>query len=144
MVWSFDWNLICFVAFFIPQEKFKREFYKRFTFFHKFGFGKRFNHPGGTATGATTLTDYHDKTVSMCNTRASISHHSSHLIKKSCCVRNENLFKSNGNGVIFKNSYANDDDDYNYTITSNPFIESNNRCYNSEIESEDFEFTKII
>jgi hypothetical protein len=126
------------------QEKFKREFYKRFTFFHKFGFGKRFDRPAtGMATGATSLTDYHDKTVSMYNTRASISHHSSHIVKKSCCVRNENLFRAS-NGVVLKNSYVMDDDnDDNYTITSNPFIE-NNRSYNSEMESEDFEFTKII
>lgn len=46
--------------------------------------------------------------------------------------------------MMFKNSYVTEDDDYNYTITSNPFVESNNRCYNSEIETEDFEFTKII
>lgn len=95
------------------------------------------------ATGATTLTcDYHDKTVSLYNTRTSISPHSSHIVKKSCCVRNENLFRG-GNGVVFKNSYVTDDDDDNYTITSNPFVE-NNRSYNSEIEQEDFEFTKII
>lgn len=94
------------------------------------------------ATGATTLTDYHDKTVSMYNTRASISHHSSHIVKKSCCARNENLFRG-GNGMVFKNSYATDEDDENYTITSNPFAESN-RCFNSEVETEDFEFTKII
>lgn len=43
---------------------------------------------------------------------------------------------------MFKNSYATDDDD-DVTITSNPFIE-NNRGYNSEIETDDFEFTKII
>lgn len=92
------------------------------------------------ATGASTLTDYHEKTVSTYNTRASISNHPSHIIKKSCCVRNENLFRG-GNGMVFKNSYVTDDDDENYTITSNPFIE-NNRSYNSE--SEDFEFTKII
>lgn len=93
-------------------------------------------------TGATTLTDYQEKTMSMYNTRASISHHTSHNVKKPCCVRNENLFR-NTNGVVFKNSYVTDDDDDNYTITSNPFVE-NNRCYNSEIEAEDFEFTKII
>jgi hypothetical protein len=94
------------------------------------------------ATGASTLTDYHDKTVSTYNTRASISHHPSHIVKKACCVRNENLFRGgNGNGMVFKNSYVADDDDENYTITANPFIE-HNRSYNSE--SEDFEFTKII
>lgn len=138
--WLRNCNLISFLD---SQEKFKREFYKRFTFFHKFGFGKRFNHPGGTQTGATTLTDYQDKTMSVCGTRASISNQSSHLIKKSCCVRNENLFRNNGNGMMFKNSYAADEEDFNYTITSNPFVESNNRCYNSE-DTEDFEFTKII
>lgn len=95
------------------------------------------------ATGATSLTDCHDKTMSMYNTRASISHNSSHFKKKSCCVRNENLFRGGGNGMVFKNAYVTDDDDENYTITSTPFIE-NNRCYNSEIETEDFEFTKII
>lgn len=92
--------------------------------------------------GATTMTDYPDKTMSMYNTRASISHHPSHIVKKPCCVRNENLFRSS-NGTVFKNSYAADDDDDNYTITSTPFIE-NNRNYNSEIDAEDFEFTKII
>lgn len=132
-------HLSTFVSF--SKEKFKREFYKRFSFFHKFGFGKRFYQANGMATGATTLTDYPDKSMSTYN-RASISHHSSHIVKKSCCVRNENLFRG-GNGVVFKNSYANDDDDENYTITSNPFVE-NNRSYNSEIEAEDFEFTKII
>lgn len=126
------------------QEKFKREFYKRFSFFHKYGFGKRFHQSANAMnTGATTLTDYQDKTVSLYNTRASISHHSSHIIKnkKSCCVRNENLYRG-GNGVVFKNSYVADEDDENYTITSNPFAENNR--YNSEIETEDFEFTKII
>lgn len=131
----------------MAKEKFKREFYKRFSFFHKFGFGKRFHQSAsGMATGPTTLTDYPEKTMSTYNTRASISHHSSHIVKKSCCVRNENLFRSggNGNGMVFKNSYVMDDDDAdNYTITSNPFIE-NNRGYNPELESEDFEFTKII
>lgn len=92
------------------------------------------------ATGASTLTDYHEKTMSTYNTRASISHHPSHIVKKACCVRNENLFRG-GNGMVFKNSYVADDDDESYTITSNPFIE-HNRSYNSE--SEDFEFTKII
>jgi len=95
------------------------------------------------ATGATSLTDCHDKTMSMYNTRASISHNSSHFKKKSCCVRNENLFRGGGgNGIVFKNAYATDDDDENYTITSTPFIENNR--YNSEVETEDFEFTKII
>lgn len=130
------------IFFFSAQEKFKREFYKRFSFFHKFGFGKRFHQANGLATGATTLTDYHEKTVSMYNTRASISPHSSHIIKKSCCVRNDNLFRG-GNGMVFKNSYVLPDDDDDYTITSNPFIE-NNRSYNSEVEVEDFEFTKVI
>jgi len=139
------------------QEKFKREFYKRFSFFHKFGFGKRF-HTSANAmnTGATTLTDYHEKTMSLYNTRASISQHSSHAVKKSCCNRyNENLHRAINNGsgaggngssgIVFKNSYINDDDDDNFTITSNPFIEHSNRCYNSEREeTEDFEFTKII
>lgn len=128
----------------LSQEKFKREFYKRFSFFHKYGFGKRFHQSASAMnTGATTLTDYQDKTVSLYNTRASISHHSSHINKnkKSCCVRNENLYRG-GNGVVFKNSYVADDDDENYTITSNPFAENNR--YNSEIETEDFEFTKII
>jgi hypothetical protein len=121
------------------QEKFKREFYKRFSFFYKLGFGKRFQSQAGMATGATSLTDCHDKTMSLYNTRASISH-STHFKKKSCCVRNENLFQTN-NGVVFKNSYVTEDDDDNYTITSTPFIE-NNRCFNPE--TEDFEFTKII
>jgi hypothetical protein len=94
------------------------------------------------ATGATTLTDYHDKTLSVCNTRASISQH---MIKKPCCVRNENLLRSN-NGMVFKNSYAADDEDDNFTITSNPFIERHPRYNNSaDIEhEEDFEFAKII
>lgn len=76
-----------------------------------------------TATGATSMTcEYHDKTVSM--------------HKKPCCVRNENL-----KDVVFKNSYVTDDDDENYPI-SNPFVE-HNRSYNSEIETDDFEFNKI-
>lgn len=94
------------------------------------------------ATGATTLTDYHDKTLSVCNMRASISHNTTHFIKKPCCVRNENLFR-NTNGIVFKNTYATNEDDDNFTITSNPFTE-NHRDYNSEVEIEDFEFTKII
>lgn len=112
--------------------------------------GKRFNQSAnGCATGITTMTDYHDRSV--CHTRASFSqyHHPAHAVKKPCCVRNENLLRAN-NGVVLKNSYATDDDDdhnnYNTTITSNPFIESNNRAYrSSDVDlPEDFEFTKII
>lgn len=93
------------------------------------------------------MTDYHDRSV--CHTRTSFSqYHHPHVIKKPCCVRNENLLRNaNNGGVVLKNSYvADDDDDRNYTtITSNPFIESNNRNYrNSDVNSEDFEFTKII
>lgn len=92
------------------------------------------------------MTDYHDRSV--CHTRASFSqyHHPAHAVKKPCCVRNENLLRAN-NGVVLKNSYvADDDDDQNYTtITSNPFVESNNRAYrSSDVDTEDFEFTKII
>jgi hypothetical protein len=90
------------------------------------------------------MTEYHDRSV----TRASFSqyHHPAHVVKKPCCVRNENLLRAN-NGVVLKNSYANDDEeDHNFTtITSNPFIESNNRAYRtSDVDAEDFEFTKII
>ncbi|CRK91705.1 CLUMA_CG005351, isoform A [Clunio marinus] len=149
IIWlCFDWLAMsnsCYNPFIygIYNEKFKREFYKRFSFFHKFGFGRRFYQSTSGMAGATTMTDYHnDKTMSTYNTRASISHHLSHNTKKSCCVRNENLFRS-GNGVVYKNSYITDDDDDNYTITSTPFIE-NNRNYNTETEGEDFEFSKII
>lgn len=46
-----------------------------------------------------------------------------------------------GNGTVFKNSYAADvDDDDNFTITSNPFIDSQ-KNYNSETEGE-YEFSK--
>lgn len=136
-----------FFVFFVVQEKFKREFYRRFSFFHKYGLGKRFHQSAsGCATGLTTMTEYHDRSV--CHTRASFSqyHHPAHVVKKPCCVRNENLLRAN-NGVVLKNSYANDDEeDQNFTtITSNPFIESNNRAYRtSDVEAEDFEFTKII
>lgn len=72
--------------------------------------------------------------------RTSFSHHSSHLVKKPCCARNEMLFQG-GNGTVFKNSYAADvDDDDNFTITSNPFIDSQ-KNYNSETEGE-YEFSK--
>lgn len=142
-------NVINNFFYIMQQEKFKREFYRRFSFFQKYGMGKRFHHQSATgmATGATTLTDYHDKTLSVCNTRASISQHTTHVIKKPCCVRNENLLRANttnNGGVVFKNSYVTDDDDDNFNITSNPFIERHGRSYNSEIEGEDFEFTKII
>lgn len=133
----------------MPQEKFKREFYRRFSFFNKFGIGKRFHQSAnGCATGITTMTDYPDRSV--CHTRASFSssHHPAHVVKKSCCVRNENLLRGgSNNGVVLKNSYTtDDDDDQNFTtITSNPFIESNNRAYrSSDVDQEDFEFTKII
>jgi hypothetical protein len=108
--------------------------------------GKRFHQSASGMAGATTMTDYHDKTLSVCNTRASISHHTTHIIKKPCCVRNENLLRGNNGGVVFKNSYAADDDDDNFTITSNPFIERHRGGYNSaeKEHEEDFEFSKII
>lgn len=135
---------LCVIYVVSLQEKFKREFYRRFSFFHKYGIGKRFHQSAsGMATGATTLTDYHDKTLSVCNMRGSISQHTSHFIKKPCCVRTENLLRNN-NGIVFKNSYVTNDDEDNFTITSNPFNENSHREYNSEAELEDFEFTKII
>lgn len=108
--------------------------------------GKRFHQSAsGMATGITTMTEYHDRS------RASFSqyHHPAHIVKKPCCVRNENLLRAgnNNNGVVLKNSYtADDDEDHNYaTITANPFIEGNNRVYRgSDVDAEDFEFSKII
>lgn len=92
------------------------------------------------ATGATTLTEYHDKTLSVSNMRTSISHNTTHFVKKPCCVQNEKLLRNN-NGIMFKSSYVTNEDDDSFTITSNPFAE-NQRDYHSEVE--DFEFTKII
>lgn len=130
------------------QEKFKREFYKRFSFFHKFGFGKRFFPANGGnhgVTGATTMTDYHtDKTVSL-YTRAGSFHSSSNVLRNSCCQHPKNDFHGNlninYNGII-KNDYTTDEEDYR--IIANPFIDS--QLLNSDIDGseKDFEFNKII
>ncbi|CAO1437875.1 unnamed protein product [Diamesa tonsa] len=112
----------------IYNEKFKREFYKRFSFFHKFGFGKRFFPANGGnhgVTGATTMTDYHtDKTVSL-YTRAGSFHSSSNVLRNSCCQHPKNDFHGNlninYNGII-KNDYTTDEEDYR--IIANPFIDT--------------------
>jgi hypothetical protein len=125
---------------FFIKEKFKREFYKRFTILQKFGYGKRFTRSAyGLTTGATTLSEYHHEKIgsSNINNKTYIVKdrcNSSSQMKKSCCVQNENMLSGNGNNKTsssyLRSSHAACNNNDN--IELHPFIEKCKKQYHNE------------